>query len=606
MASHDRQTREASSSRASFSSIREEAPPVEDGARPTIDYINNVIDGLLQTPLVRRPIELDAGSGTRPLDTEREILASMLGRHSTGNNLSRSDMPDVLKPRIGIEIPAELEGEPLRPMLELGNSTPTESVEVDLDACSTSKSQISSLPAFPPLETNQAPKVVSAGPLVRHDISFSPPEAGVVSDMLGRPLPPIPEAAVREEPIRKEFLAHPKPSIPMLRSSTDLDYECGLDPEAAIHPAYRRRKVNAPLRLFRGASAFLPAASFNDTGRQSINRRSSHDVQLNPSALDKPEHDNLGPPPRLHHYSRSTSDLASRNASDFPPRHTSLMHRTDLLDQPRPDSNALGIYMADSLADPIESNIPHDETLPRNRHSVQILRSTGFVDLRAAQSSASVAQNEAPVTSRPSVVGRSNSTQDRRLTHNEGVRQFNQEHHQDLGLSRTPPVRPPPPFSQSADQEPASLLPPHPDNSTWYPYPAPWQAYPAPPHAYPRPPTTPEEEVNAASAESEADSMNNEAAIAQFFQPSAIERIAAVMGTTATAPAATTQLRGETLPSVVRERIGRDFVDDGERAMRRVSGGVKRVRLIFYPFHTLTFRSFAERNKKNGLGKDRT
>ncbi|MCJ1263970.1 hypothetical protein MMC22_003841 [Lobaria immixta] len=593
-------TGEASSSRASLSSIREEAPPVEDGARPTIDYINTVIDGLLEAPLVRRPIELDAGSGTRPLDTEREILASMLGRRSTGNNISTNDLPCGLKPRIGIEIPAELEGEPLRRMPELGSSTPRESAEAKLKA-STSESPTSSLPAFPPLEANQAPDVVSAGPLVRHDEAFSPPESGVVSHMLGRPLPPIPEAAVREEPIRK-------PKIPFENSemsfrnpptSTDLDYERSLDPEADIHPAYRRRRENAPLRLFQGASAFLSAAPFNDTGRQSVTRRrSSRGVQLIPSALDKPEHENLAPPPRRHHYTRSTSDLASRNASDFPPRENSLMHRTDLLDQPRPDSNALGIYMADSLADPIESNNPQDETLPRNRHSVQILRSAGFDDLRAAQSSASVAQKEAPVTSHPSVIGRSTSTQARRQTHNEGVSQFNQEHYQGLGLSRTPPVRPPRPFSQSADQESAQLLPPHADNSTWYPYPSPWQAYPAPRHAYPRPPATQEEEVNAASAQSEADSMNHEAAIAQFFQPSAVERIAAVMGTTATAPAAATQLRSETLPSVVRERIIRDFVEDGERAMRRVSGGVKRVCLIFYSFHTLTFRSFAERKTR--------
>lgn len=589
MAANDGPTGEASSPRASFSSIREGAPPAEDGARPTIDYISNVIDGLLQAPLVRRPIELDAGSGARPLDTEREILASMLGQHSTGRNLSKKDLPSGLKPRIGIEVPAELAERHSRFMPELGNSTPRGTADVvEPEAYFAS----SPPPSFPPLQANPTPEgqFSSAGPMMRHDRSFSPPETGVLSVMLGRPLPPIPEFSHREEPIRTETI-RPKTSaetsdapFSTLQTYPNLDDEYGSDSEAEIHPAFRRRMNNAPLRLFRGASTILNAGTYDEVVRQSVARpSSSHDVQPAPSALDRPQHNHPWPSPRRHHYSRSTSDLASRNASDFPPRQTSLTHQTDLLVQPRLDSNSLGIYLTDSLHDPIDPNIPPPQSLSRNRHSIQIPSSTGFNDLLAAQTSAPIAQDMSPIIGSSSALNRSYSTQDRRLTHNEGVSQFNREHFQSLGTSRTPPVRSTPLFS-------------HP---ILYPYPFPWQRFPASPGAYPPPPLTQQEKDDAASTKAEPDSMNHDAAIAQLFQPSAVDRIEAVLGMTA--PAAATQLRSETLPSVVRERISRDFIDDRERAMRRVSGGVKRVSLclLLFSYFDIRGRWRKEKKKKN-------
>lgn len=580
MASHDGPTRDASSSRASFSSIREEAPPVEDGARPTIDYINNVIDGLLQAPLVRRPIELNGGNGARPLDTEREILASMLGKHSTGDALSTNYLPDELQPRLGIDVPAELEGKPLQLMPELGNSTPRRSAQSELEVYCTAEPQTSPPPAYLPLKAKEEvpeERLARTGPLVRHDGSFSPPEPKMVSVMLGRPLPSIPESAVREKSIRTEAS---NVLLPTLQPSTNLDHKCDLDPEALIHPAFRSKKDNAPLRLFRGASAFIDAAPFDENGRLGVaSPGSSHDVQPAPSVLDRPQHNHLGPPPRRHHYSRSTSDLASRNISGYAPRQNSLMHENDRPDQPRRDSNALGIYMTGSFTDPIDPDIPAHEPLLRNRHSVQISRSTGFDDLLAAQLDLN--------TSRPSVGNRSNSTEGRRLTHNEGVSQFNREHGQSLGPSRNPPVRPARPFSQSTNQAQVSLLLPQQDNSILHPYPPPWQAYPAPKHAYPRPPATQDEENDAASTRAEADSINNDADGAQIYQSSAVDRIAAVMRKRALAAPA--QQRGENIPSVVRERITRDFIDDGERAMRRATGGIKKVRVVFFAFSTLMF-----------------
>lgn len=562
---------------------------MEDGARPTIDYIKNVIDELLQAPMVHRAIELDGGNGARPLETERDILASMLGQRSTGSEISENDLPGGLKPRLGIEIPAELEGASSGYMPEMGDSTPRTSGDIESEAYCAAEFQTSPHSAFQPLEANQTPEwqIALSDTLVRHDSSFSPPDTGMVSVLLGRPLPSIPESAVQAEQIHSGTTARQTTSqetsnmpLPTPQTSTDLDSE------SSIHPAFRNRRNNAPLRLFRGASTFLDAAQINDIRRQGVARASSsHDVQLNPSTLERPQHNHLGPSLRHQHYSKSTSDLASRNASDFTPRQTSLMYGIDLSDQPRPDSNALGIYMANSLTDPIDPNISPPEPLQRSRHSVQISRSNGFDDLRAAQSSAFVAQNEVPIAGRSSGTNRSNSTQARRLTHNEGVSQFNREHHQIPGPSRAlpfPPILPPPPLSRSADQGPAYLLPPEPDNESdsliLHPWPAPWQEYPAPPHAYPRPPMTRDEEIDAASMRAEADSMNNDAAIARIYQPSAVARIAAVMGTTA--PAAASRSLGQTVPSVVRERIGRDFLDDGERAMRRVSGGVKRVSFL--------------------------
>lgn len=558
---------------------------MEDGASPTIDYIKNVIDELLQAPMVHRAIELDAGSGARPLDTEREILASMLGQRSTGKEISENDLPGGLKPRLGIEIPAELEGDSLGQIPEMGDSSPRKSGDVESEAYCTAEFRTSPPSAFQPLEAKQTPEgqIALSGTLIRHDSSFSPPDTGMVSILLGRPLPSIPESAVRAEPINPGTTARQTTSLeisnmplPTPQTSTDLDSE------SFIHPAFRNRRNNAPLRLFRGASAFLDAEQCNEIRRQGVARASpSHDVQLAPSTLERPQQNHLKPTLRHHHYSKSTSDLASRNASDFTSRQTSHMHGIDLSDQPRPDSNALGIYMANSLTNPIDPNISPPEPLQRSRHSVQISRSIGFEDLRAAQSSAFVAQNEVPIAGHSSGINRSNSTQDRRLTHNEGVSQFNRENHPIPGPSRAspfPPVRPALPFSHSADQGPAYLLPPEPDDSILHPYPAPWQAYPAPPHAYPRPPMTQAEEIDAASTRAEADSMNNDAAIAQIYQPSAVARIAAVMGTTA--PATATRLLGENLPSVVRARISRDFLDDGERAMRRVSGEVKRVSFL--------------------------
>lgn len=467
--------------------------------------------------------------------------------------------------------------------------------------------------AFPPLQACQAPggQTVSGGPLVRHDSSFSPPDAEMVSVMLARPLPPIPEAAAQEGPTDKEARGRPTISpqtsgvpLPTLQTSTDVDHECDVDSEADIHPAFRRRRNNEPLRLFRGASAFLLAAPFNDRRQGDARRSFTHDVQPAPSALDRPVHNELRPPPRLHHYSRSTSDLALLFASDFPPRQTSLMHRIGLPDQPRPNSNALGIYMEDSFTNGTIPNIPSPENL-RNRHSTQIPRSTRFYDLTAARYDRNVAlttdrpgaqiprstgfydltaagydRNVALITERAGAVGRSNSSLARRLTHYEGVRQFNRERYQGVGLSRTPPIRPPPPVSRSADQGTAYSLPPQSGESILYPYPWPYDDHPLPRHAYPRVPATPQEEVDAASAQADTDSMNREAAIAQHFQPSAIERIAAVTDTPA--PADATRPLSETLPAVVRERTSRDFVDDGERAMRRVSRGVKRVS---HPFH---------------------
>lgn len=586
MAPDDEPTREASSSPVSFSSIREKAPPVEEGARPTIDYINNVIDGLLQAPLVQRPIELDGGSGTRPLDTEREILASMLGRHSTGIDVSKNDLPGRLKARIGIEIPAELEGEPLRLVPELGSSTPREAADEEPDAHYTAASQ-----ASPSLAANQGPErqMAPVGPLARKKSSFSPPWATMGSVMLERPLPSIPESAAQEQPIGAVASARqtsPETSdvlLPNLQTSTDLDSE------ADIHPAFRSRRNNAPLRLFRGASKFLNAAQFNDTGRQDVARpASSYDSQPVPSILDRQQR---SPPPRRHRYSRSTSDLASHNRSDFPPRRIPLMRGLDLPDQSSQDSNALGIYAADSRPDSFDSDINLSERLPPNDQSHTSSRSIAFDEMRAARTTALVAENVAPSTGHPPIVNRSNSSLDRRLTHKKGVSQFNREHHQSLDPSRTTPVRPPPPLSQPADQVRPSL--PQSDSSTLYPYPEPWGGYPAPPHAYPRPPATQgEEEGNddddTFSTQAEADSMNHDAAIAEYYQPSAIERIAAVMGTTA--PAVATQLQSEETPSVVRERIKRDFVDDEERAMRRFSGGVRRVSLVFYVLLTLTYK----------------
>lgn len=562
---------------------------MEDGARPSIDYMKGVIDGLLQAPLVRRRIELDGGSGTRPLDTEREILASMLGRHSTGIDVLKNDLPGRLKARIGIEIPAELEGEPLRLVPELGNSTPRKAANEEPDAYSRAESQ-----ASPSLEANQVPEVqmASVGPLAHHNSSFSPPGAGMGSVMLERPLPSISESAAQEQPIRTATVARqtsPETSDLLLfnlQTSTDLD------PEADIHPAFRSRRGNAPLRLFRGASAFLNAASFNDAGRQGVARpASSYDVQPAPSTLDRPQRSHLGPSPRRHRHSRSTSDLASHNHSDFPPRQISLMHGINLLDQPSQDSNALGIYVADCLTDSFDSDIKLSERLRPNDQSHTSSRSIAFDELGAARTTAIVAENVAPSTGHPPIVNRSNSSRDHRLTHKRGISQFNREHHQSLGPSRAPPVRPPPPFSQPADQVYPSL--PQPDNSILYSYPEPWGDYPAPLHAYPRLPATQgkeedDDDDDAASTQTEADSMNHDAAIAQFYQPSAIERMAAVMGTTV--PAVATQIRGETLPSVVRDRIRRDFADDGERAMRRVSVGVRRVSLVFYPLCTLMFK----------------
>ncbi|MCJ1465738.1 hypothetical protein MMC07_004357 [Pseudocyphellaria aurata] len=572
MAYHDGPTRDASSSRASFSSIREEAPPVEDGARPTIDYINNVIDGLLQAPLLRRPIELDAGNGARPLDTEREILASMLGRHSTGDVLSTKDLPDRLTPRIGTDVPAELDGESLQLMPELGKSTPPRSVYSDLGPYSSP--QPSPTPAYLPLKANdEAPKEKFArtGPLIRHDESFSPPEPRMISVMLGRPLPSIPESAVHEIPIRAEAS---NVLLPTVRSSNALDHKDDSDPEALIHPAFRSKKDNAPLRLFRGASAFIDTASFDESGGLGVARPgSSHDVQSRTSVLDRRQHNHLEPPARRHHYSRSTSDLGSRNPSGYPPRQSSLMPEIGRPNLPRRDSNALGIYLTGSSNDLNDSDILSHEPLQRSRHSVQIPRSTGFDDLLAAQ----VDQNWDPFTSRPSIVDRSHSTEVRRLAHNEGVSQFNREHGRSLGPSRNPPVRPARPFSQSINQAPASILHPQRESSILHPYPPPWQAYPAPRHAYPQPPASTEEEDDAASTQAEADSINHDTDNVHLYQPSAVDRIAAVMSSRAMA--ASVQQREENIPSLVRERISRDFVDNAQRPMRRASragGGMKK------------------------------
>lgn len=535
------------SSKASFSSIRAEAPALEDGSTENFDYLIEVIDQLLPFPITQTSLELKVGR--MPLGIEVAINACMRGERSTGDYTSQEDVPERLRPCVRIEresklsrslqnLLAELEREQ-----ETADVLPTLQNLQDLEITEFSEAgkeeSSSTREGHSACEEHNIPK----SSFVWHDNRFPIAKAADISFMLGRTLPSIPESANENTPSSEEIQSHQgssakrSPRVPqsILPSSFDTDAE------ANVHPAYRTKNTSdtSPLILYEGASEYLQTLSSRNPHQHTIAQSdftrgvqaSSADIGLDSSHIPASSHSGQPntdqpifgggaqasgydkPPLKTRHrYSSSTPDLTSGNAFRFPPRQTSLTQDITNPDKASCASNSLGIYL-DSSTDPIDPKSSPRLTSKYSLHhgfpKRELTYSSNDMEPRKEQKSYLDTIPETQTVEREEPLRRSRSVRDSRLDHNEGVQQFNKKHLRSVSSgynvgtksslakcslyrksSRpfTPPPRPAPPVLLSSSYLSKSPTPLQSQSHSLHPYPQlPSHPYPrlSPPHPQP-------------------------------------------------------------------------------------------------------------------------
>ena len=477
------------SSRASFSSIRAEAPPTENGSNENFGYLVEVIDRLIPDSLARTSMELDVG-GT-PLGTEMAIDACVRGESSTGDYAGQEDIPDSLRPRIKKKPEKRLSrslDEFLAELLrekEIAGGLATLERSQDLETTEFSKFRQgepyrSKLPttttSILPLEINTAceEQTFSVPPIIRHDNRFSIADAAAISVMLGRSLPSIPESADEQTSLSEgtrsywESYAEESAKVPQSTLENPLD----TDPEAHIHPVHRTRNLSAspPLILYEGADEYLENLSSKNPSQQNTARQtpSSAYVGLESSPIPCPslsgqrsvdeslfcENIQASPPSYAevgsgnasrslrsrHYYSNSTPDFSSHKVSISPPRQTPLTKDFAHLDNGSCVSNMLEIHSS-SPAAPNTFKIAPLVTPESSCHSAQYSRDVhhGFPIRDPAFTPSDTGPRterenhldiilEAQPTKRIQESRHSQSLRDSSTKHNESVQQLNKKH----------------------------------------------------------------------------------------------------------------------------------------------------------------------------------
>lgn len=542
------------SSKASFSSIRAEAPSTEDGTAENFGYLTEVIERLLPCPLTQPSMELNMGE--RPLGVDLAINAWMRGESSTGDYTNQEDVPERLRLRPSIKMGhkrklsrslenllAELvqEQQTTTKLNILGGSQdlePTEFAKLGREEPHESEFPTTTASCSPlKVKPAREKQNLSASPFAWHDIRFPIADAAAISVMSGRSLPSIPESTVEKSLFTEETRSHPESSaegsskVPQSTPQSSLD----IDPEAHVHPAYRtrNRSNSPPLILYEGASKYLQALSSRNLSQHDIAQSDfARDVQASSSAYiglkpgnipfnlpsSQPNVDqslfhgnvqasppsyvglgsgNTGPPSRFRpHHSNSTPELTPRTASGFPPRHIQRTQGFTNPDNASLASNTLGIHSSSST-NHIALNTSHTARVGTDVHHNFPLRDPDFsssgIELRTGRQHHLDVIPEAQAAKRKKASRRSQSVRDNRIEHNEGVQQFNKKHLRSVSSGHELGKKP---SFVTPPQRPARPLSLSATNlSTLHaqsqPYTFPLQPYIYPVHPYPQLPSHP-------------------------------------------------------------------------------------------------------------------